>query len=70
MPLALFGDLLLYFRHSPAIENKVRGRTPRAYRRFNSRRKLIYRVAHGLAEVAQFLSARSPVEGSTNISAG
>ena len=66
----MFYDLLLYFRDSPAIENKVSGRTRSAYRRFNSRRKLIHRIAHGLVEVAQFLSIHSLVEGSTNISAG
>ena len=38
--------------------------------RFNSRRQLIYRIAHGLAEVVEFLSIHSPVEGFTDIGAG
>ena len=37
--------------------------------RFDPRRQLAYRLAHGLAEVVQFLPIHSPVEGSTDIGA-
>jgi hypothetical protein len=40
------------------------------YLRFDSRRQLIYRIAHGLAKVVQFLSVHSPVEGFADISTG
>jgi hypothetical protein len=36
---------------------------------FDPRRQLIYRLAHGLTEVAQFLPVHSPVKGSTDICA-
>ena len=70
MPPALFDDLLLYFRDSPAIEGVVGGRSRNVYRWFNSRRQLVYCIAHGLAEVGQFLSVHSPVKRSADISAG
>ena len=70
VPPALFDDLLLHFRDSPAIENMIDGRNRSVYCRFNSRRQLIYRIAHGLAEVVRLLSIHSPVEGFTDISTG
>ena len=69
-PPTLFDDLLLYFRDGPAIESVISGRTRDVYRRFDSHRQLIYRLAHGLTEVVQLLSIHSPLKGSTDISAG
>jgi len=70
VPPAVFDDLFLYFCHSPAIENMVGGRNRSVYCRSNSRRQMVYRIAHGLAKVAQFLSVHPPVEGLTDIGAG
>ena len=71
MSTASFDNLLLYFRDSPAIGSMVSERTRNVHRRWsNSRRQLIYRIAHGLVEVVQFLSIHSPFKGSTDISAG
>ena len=68
MPTASFDNLLLYFRDSPAVGSMVSERTLNVYRRRpNSRRQLIYRIAHGLV---QFFSIHSPFKGSTDISAG
>ena len=67
MPLALFDDLLLYLRDSPVIDDVVSGRIRSMHRQFNPRRQLVYRIAHGLAEVVQFLAIHSPVKGSTDI---
>ena len=39
------------------------------YRCLGSRRQLIYRIAHRLAEVPQLLSVHPPVEGPTDIGA-
>ena len=69
MPPTLLDDLLLYFHDSPAIESVVGGRARNARGWFNSRRQLTYRIAHGLAEVVQFLSVHSPIKGSTDVSA-
>ena len=52
MTAALLGDLLLYFCNSPAIGSMISGRALNEYRWSNSRRQLIYRITHGLAEVA------------------
>ena len=70
MPPALFDDLLLYIRDSPAMESVVGGSARNSDGWFNSRLQLIYRIAHGLTEVVQFLSVHSPVKRSTDISAG
>ena len=70
VPPALLDDLRLYFHDSPAIENMVNGRTRNVNRRFNSRRQLIYRITHRLAEVVQLLSVHPPVEGSADVSTG
>ena len=43
--------------------------TQTVYHWFNQHRQLIYRLARGLAEVVQFLSIRSSVEGPTDIGA-
>ena len=48
----------------------VGGRTRNVYCLFDSHHQLIYRIAHGLAEVVQLLSIHSPVKGSTGISTG
>ena len=69
MPLALFGDFLLYFRDGPAIEKKIGGRSRNVCHWFNSRLQLIYRITHRLAEVVHPLSIHSPVKGCTNIGA-
>ena len=37
---------------------------------FDSRRQLVYRIAHGIAEVVWLFSIHSPVKGSTDISTG
>ena len=67
---ALFDDLLLYFRDSPVIKCTVGERARNVHHWFNSRRQLIYRVAHGLVEVVQFLSTHSPFKSSTDIGTG
>ena len=67
VPPALFDDLLLYFRDSPAIGNVVSERVPGVCRRLDSRSQLVYRIAHRLAEVTKFLSIHSPVQGLTDI---
>jgi len=64
---ALFDDLLLDFRHSPAIDNVVCASDQDVYRQLNSHRQLIYRIAHGIAEIVEFLSIHSPVQGSTDV---
>ena len=69
MPLALFDDLLLHFRDSPTVENKIGERSRNAYHWFNSRRQLVYRITHRLAEVVHLLSIHSPVQGFTDIGA-
>ena len=69
-PLTLFDDLLLDFRDGPVIESKISGRTRDVYRWFDSRRQLIYRLAHGLTEVVQLLSIHSPLKGSADIRTG
>ena len=69
MPLTLFDDLLLHFRNSPAVENKISERSRNVYNWFNSHRQLVYRITHGLAEVVHLLSIHSPVQGRTNIGA-
>jgi len=69
MPPTLFDDLPLDFRDSPAIGSMVGGGTRNVHRRFNSRRQLAYRVAHGLIEIFQFLSIHPPVEGSADVGA-
>ena len=70
MPPALFNDILVYFCDGPAIKNMVGGRDRNVHRRFNLRRQLKYRIAHGLVEVVQFLSVHSPVKSSTDIGTG
>ena len=70
VPSALFSDLPLYFRDSPAIENRVSGRARTICRRSDSRRQLIYRITNRLTEVVWLLSIHSPVEGSTDVSTG
>ena len=69
-PPTLFDDLILDFRDGTVIESAISGRTRDAYRWFDSRRQLIYRLAHGLTEVIQLLSIHSPLKGSTDISTG
>jgi len=66
---ALLYDFPPYLCDSPAIEITVGGRIRDVYHRFHSQRQLIYRIAHGPAEVIQALSAHSPVEGSTDVGA-
>lgn len=68
MPPALFVDLLLNFRDSPATEGMVGGRARNVYRQFDLHHQLIYHIVHGLAEVVRFLSIQSPVEESTDVS--
>jgi len=70
MPPALFNDLLLYFRDSPAIKKMVGERDRSVWYRLNSRRQLIYCIVHRLAEIIQPLSIHSPIEGFTDISTG
>ena len=48
----------------------VGGKTWHLHRWFNSRRQLIYRITHGLAEVVQFLPVHSPIKSSTDIGTG
>ena len=67
VPPTLFDDLLLYFCDSTAIDNPVSGGVRSVHCRFNSRRQLIYRIAHGFAEVVKCLPIHSPVESSTDI---
>ena len=62
-------DLLLYFCDGPVTEIVVSGRTGGTYRSFNSRRQLVYRIAHRLAEAVQLLFAHSPFQGFTDICA-
>jgi len=69
MASALFDDFLSYFRDSPAIEEMVGAKDRNTYHWFNSRRQLIYRIAHRLVEVVQFLLVHSPVKSSTDIGA-
>jgi len=59
-----FHDPSLYFCNSPVII--VGGRTRNVSQWFNSRRQLIYRVAHGLTELVQSPSVHPPVEGSAD----
>jgi len=66
---ALFDDFLSYFRDGPAIEEMVGAKDRNTYTWFNSRRQLIYRIAHRLVEVVQSLIVHSPVKGSTDIGA-
>ena len=68
MPLGHFLDLLLYFLHDPAIENGVGESTRSVHRWMNSHLQPVYRIAHGLAEVVQFLSICSSSEGITDTS--
>ena len=58
IPFASLDRLPLNFRHSPAIDGSLVGGS-NVDRWSNSRSQLIYRVAHGLAEVAQFLSTQT-----------
>jgi len=67
--LAVFVDLLLYFRDGPTIENTIGRRVGNAYHWYNSRRQLVYRIAHRLAEIVHLLSIHSPGEGSTDLGA-
>jgi len=67
--LAVFVDLLLYFRDGPTIENTIGRRVGNAYHRSNSRRQSFYRVTHRLVEVVHLLSIHSPGEGPTDIGA-
>ena len=66
--LAPFDGLLLNLRHSPAIEGSLVGGL-NAYHWSNSRCQLTYGIAHGLAEIAQFLSVHPPVKCSADIGA-
>ena len=70
VPVALFGYPRLYFSNGPAIPSTINGRAEDVYRWLDLRCKLIYRVAHRLAEIAQFLPPHSPLEGFAYISAG
>ena len=70
VPLALFGDLPLDLPHRSA----VRGIISEPFKLCdiglnNPRCQLIYRLAHGLTEVVQFLSIHSPGEGSADVGA-
>ena len=49
----------------------VKARQPKEtfHRRFNPRRQLVYRLAHGLTEVVLFLPGRSSIKGFTDIGA-
>jgi hypothetical protein len=68
MTPASFLDLLLYFFNGPAI-GRIGERTEQILTtRLNSRCQLIYRVAHRLAEIVQFLFAHPPFEGFADIS--
>ena len=51
VPPALFGDLPLYFRDGPAVENAVSRGSRIMHHQFDSRHQLIYRITHRLAEV-------------------
>jgi len=68
VPSTLSDYLLLYFRDSPTAENMVGGRILGVYCRLDLPRQLIYRIAHGLAEIVRLLSIRSPVQGSADVS--
>ena len=66
MTPAFVRDLLLYFCNGPAIGGVV-NRSTNFDRRLNSRCQLVYRIAHRLAEVVQFLVAHPSSEGSADI---
>ena len=61
IPPAPFDNLSLYFRNGPAIGNMVGERGRNGYPRFNSRRQLVYRIAHGLTEFFQSLPTHPSV---------
>ena len=67
---ALFDDLVLYVRDSPAVDITMSGRTQNVYSWFHSRSQLICRIAHGLGEVIQLLSIHSPAKSLADISTG
>jgi len=63
---ATFDSFPLNLRNSPAIKDRLAGGL-NVHRWPNSHRQLIYRITHGLAEVAQFLSIQTPVKRSADI---
>ena len=65
-----FDDLLLYSRNGPAIESMVSGKAGNGYLWLDSRRQLIYRIAHGLIEVVQLFSIHPTLKGCTYIGTG
>ena len=72
-PFTALGDLPLDARDSPGIRPKtspMRYSNQNVYGWCNSRRQLVDCLAHRVVEVAQSLPVQSPVEGSTDISAG
>ena len=69
VPSALLDDLPLDLRHSSAVNFVVSELYKTVGRSFNARRQLIYRIAHGLAEITQLLSIHPSVEGLTDIGA-
>ena len=66
MSPALFDNLILHFRDSPAADSIVSEKVRSAHWRFNPRQQLAYRIAHRLAEVVEFLSIHSPIKGLTD----
>jgi hypothetical protein len=69
VPFAPFADLPLDFPHSSAVKRIISELPKLSITGLNSRRQLIYRLAHGLTEVTQFLPVHSPVEGFADICA-
>ena len=61
VPFASFDDLPMNLRYSPAIKGRLVG-SSNMHRWSNSHRKLIYRIAQGLAEIVQFLCVDSLVK--------
>ena len=70
VPLASFDNLLLYFCNGPTVTSTINGRGGDVCCWLNLRCKLIYSVAHRLAEIAQFPVAHSTFKSFAYISAG
>jgi hypothetical protein len=70
IPFALFDDLPLDLPHGSVVGSIVSELSGLCDISLNNpRRQLIYRLAYGLTEVAQFLSIHSPIKGSADVGA-
>ena len=70
IPPAVFDDLPLDLRHSPAIKSVCQRVVQSDHHRFDSRRQLCNRLAYRLTEVIQLPPIHSTVESFTCIGTG